>query len=318
MNSDYKNIPGMIEEAEQTLLYKSIIDLNLSNESTVVEIGSFFGKSTNCIIEGLIKNKTNKYNKFYVYDSFSADKNGIFAKYIQIYAKKSKTEKLLCENISTINFRKVFDFFTENKYKNLIVNEVSIKKSVYIDKKKIAFLFIDAPKFYEEFIQVLEKFFKFVEINGTIIFQDCFYHWSATLIATIEILFNEGYIEFQSTAASSLKVKLINNINENDVEKIKKIYNSSDISKLILNLYDRFKSLKIDRKSYFLNRFLLANVQILFSQGKITEAKNFSNQIFLSLLENNDKNAANLLKCDLAELLKNDFNLRKLYEIDYL
>ena len=45
-----------------------------------------------------------------------------------------------------------------------------------------------------------------MKINSTIIFQDYFYHWSATLIASVQYLIQLKKISILNTAASSLTV----------------------------------------------------------------------------------------------------------------
>ena len=78
-----EKIPGMIEPVEQNLL------LNLANvtdlsKGVIVEFGTYFGKSTACLLNGALQNHKLINNKIhlYSYDSFEAEIGSGFEKYI--------------------------------------------------------------------------------------------------------------------------------------------------------------------------------------------------------------------------------------------
>ena len=50
------NIPGMIELVEREMLFNQAREISLLETDCVVEFGSFFGRSTNCIAQGLSVN----------------------------------------------------------------------------------------------------------------------------------------------------------------------------------------------------------------------------------------------------------------------
>jgi hypothetical protein len=314
----FEKIPGMIEPIEQELLYKVSKNLDLNEEKSIVELGSFFGKSTNAIIQGLNENiSNNEYRSFLVYDNFECHKSGSFAPYVKAYAKKFNVEHLLNISNSKINFLDIFKFYTNKKYKNLKVHQEELVNSLYADKEKISLIFIDSPKFYSEFYYVLKNFFVNLEVGSKVIFQDFFYHWSGSVIAAIEIMFQKDLISFQETAASSLLVMIDKTIDQNVISNIDLILKNSKQSQLIDMIYQRLSSEKIDRHNYFLNRLLMAKIQIMVSEEKnMEEAKEFSNYIFKQLFEV-DSRIAKMLSNDLQELLKFNFNLYDLYKLDH-
>jgi hypothetical protein len=314
----FENIPGMIEPIEQELLYKVSKNLDLTEKKSIVELGSFFGKSTNSIIQGLNENISNNESRpFLVYDNFECLESESFAPSVKAYAKKFNVEHLLNISNSKINFLDVFKFYTNKKYKNLKIHQEELENSLYADKEKISLIFIDSPKFYPEFSSVLKNFFVNLEVGSKVIFQDFFYHWSGSVIAAIEIMFQNNLISFQETAASSLLVSIDKTIDQNVINNIELIFKNSKQSQLIDKIYQRLSSEKIDRHNYFLNRLLLAKIQIMvFEEKDMEEAKKFSNYIFKRLYEV-DYKSAKLLSNDFEEFLKFNFNLYDLYKLDH-
>lgn len=315
---NFENIPGMIEPIEQELLYKVSKNLDLKEKKTIVELGSFFGKSTNAIIQGLNENVTNYESRsFLVYDNFECMMNGSFAPYVNTYAKNFNVEHLLKISDSKIDFLDVFKFYTNNKYKNLKIHKIELTDSFYIEKENISFIFIDSPKFYSEFYYVLKNFFINLEIGSKVIFQDFFYHWSGSVIAAIEIMFQNNLISFQETAASSLLVTIDKKIDQDVLRNIDSIFKDSIQSQLIDKIYQRLSAKKIDRYNYFINRLLIAKIQIMVSEEKsMADAKKFSKSIFKKFSEV-DPVIFKMLSNDMNQLLKFNFNLYDLYKLDH-
>ena len=315
---NFENIPGMIEPIEQELLYKVSKNLDLKEKKSIVELGSFFGKSTNAIIQGLNDNISNVNSRsFLVYDSFECSLSGAFAQSVNAYAKNFNIEHLLKISNTRLDFLDVFRFYTNKKYKNLKVHQEELIDSRYSEKEKISFIFIDSPKFYSEFYYVLKYFFVNLDIGAKVIFQDFFYHWSGSVIAAIEIMFQNNLITFQETAASSLLVKIEKNIDMDEIRNIDLNLKKTKKSQLIDNIYQRLSSEKIDRHNYFINRLLMAKIQIMVSEGQdIDDVKKFSNYVF-NRLNVIDPSSAKILSKDIKELLKFNFNIYDLYELDH-
>ena len=63
---------------------------------------------------------------------------------------------------------------------------------------------IDSPKFYDELEIIYERFFPLLNKKSIVIFQDYFFQWSATLIASVQFLIEENILSILNTAASSI------------------------------------------------------------------------------------------------------------------
>ena len=314
----FDSIPGMIEPVEQELLYEVSKALDLSKKYSIVELGSFFGKSTNSIIHGLNDNSTNKGSVFHAYDSFKCQKNGNLAQHVVGFSEKFKVNHLLKKEGNSIDFLDVFKFYTANKFDKLKIHQNELLDSTYSDKAKIAFLFIDAPKFYNEFYDVLKIFFLHLDVGSKVIFQDFFFHWSGTVIPAIEIMFQRKLISFEKTAASSLLVTIEKKINKEEVRIINDFYQKSTLSDLIQNIYERLSSKKIDRHNYFLNRLIMAKIQVMVkNESNLDGAKKLSISTF-NKIGKNDPQSAKLLEYDLQHFFKNNFDLQTLYNLDHL
>ena len=95
-NEEAERIPGMIELTEREMLFERAREVALEDEDCVVEFGAFFGRSTNCIAQGLSKNLSlSTKNFFYTYDSFECDVNGWFAPHVRAYADNANVLHLL-------------------------------------------------------------------------------------------------------------------------------------------------------------------------------------------------------------------------------
>ena len=141
--------------------------------------------------------------------------------------------------------------------------------------RKVSFLHIDSPKFYEELKVIFEKFFPLLKNDAIVIFQDYFYHWSATIIASIQFLIIEGVLQIQNSVASSLITNVKQNIDLKKVETLKKNMESLDfilemLDKAILNT----NNYKIDRPQLFVPRLLLARFQLLWENKLYDRASN--------------------------------------------
>ena len=73
----------------------------------------------------------------------------------------------------------------------------------YPQENLIAFMHIDSPKHWAELHRIAELFFPKLRPGSIIVFQEFFYHWSATLIASVEAMVKIGVLQYESSAASS-------------------------------------------------------------------------------------------------------------------
>ena len=310
------SIPGMIELGEQDLLVEHGSDIQLNDEDVIIEYGCFFGRSTNCIIEGLKLNKTYiKSNKFILYDSFQCKKDNLFSSELNIYAKKYNVDHLIIEKEGgVIDFRKIFEHFTLPTEITLEINQCNLHEIKHTNKP-IALMHIDAPKYYEEFKYILDNHFIDLKLGSIIVFQDFFYHWSATLVACIEIMFQNGFLVFNLSKASSLSVTVIKKFNMSDINAIDVSMKSANITdligKIIQRIIDTHQS-NIDRIDQFLPRLMLCNVQYLYEMGNIPEAmRHLMNYII------NYPTPNHVVYNDLFDLAQYRFSRKQLYQLDH-
>jgi len=310
---DFSFIPGMIEPAEQSMLQLICSEIDLNPSDIFIEYGSFFGRSSNCIIEGIINNKTySKNNLFLVYDSFKCNTVGAFANHVYQFAAFGKVENLIEKDGNLINFRKIFNHFISSNI-HIEVKECDLQEIQPIPHP-IAFMHIDSPKFYSDFRYILINHFPNLKIGAIIIFQDFFYHWSATLIAVVELLIQKKFIEVNGTAASSLKTTVLKKLSEHDIEEINDIMASIDINKTIEQSILRFSSQQniVDRIHNFLPRLMLASLQYFYEKGNILEA----NRHWDNYLKNYPQVEQSVIN-DFEELKLFSFSVRSLYELDH-
>jgi hypothetical protein len=240
-----------------------------SNE-IAVEFGTFFGRSTACIANGLILNQSFKENcKFYAYDSFECKINGGFYPYVNGFAKKGNVFNFLEINNDTVNFMKIFEYYNKINIDSGLLIPVKAELSKSFPKSEIIKLIhIDSPKFYSDFKYILFRFFPKLQLGSYVIFQDFFYHWSASLIAACGLLIKEGFLKVEKTAASSLCCKIEKNFNLNDIHEIDL---SMDTPEKVLYLIEYcigyIDTIEIDRKSIFLPRLTLAKIQYLYANN---------------------------------------------------
>jgi hypothetical protein len=311
---DFSFIPGMIEQVEQTMLQDVCSKINLNPSDVIIEYGSFFGRSTNCIIEGLVNNKTySKKELLLVYDSFKCNHEGSFNKYVQAFAKMGKVESLIKKDNSFINFREIFNHYIADNIP-MEIHECELHEIKPISNS-IAFMHIDCPKYYSEFKYIFNNHFPNLKIGANIIFQDFFYHWSATLIAIVELLIQKKFLGINETAASSLKTTVLKKFDAQDIDEINDIMVSIDINKTIEHSISRFSTQQniIDRIHNFLPRLMLANIQYYFEKGNILEAKRHWD----NYIKNYPQVEQSVIN-DLEELKSYSFSIRSLYELDHI
>ena len=311
-------IPGMIEHIEQKNLFDSVRSLKLEKDDCLIEFGSFFGRSTFCISEGAYKNPSfNKSNKLYAYDSFECHSDGGFYEVLISEVKKNKLEKYITKKGQLIDFSNVFSFYLKDYIKTDFIEmmKFDLNNSLPPKNKKVSFLHIDSPKFYKELKVIFGKFFPILKNDAIVIFQDYFYHWSATIIASIQFLIIEGVLQIQNSAASSLLTKIKQNIDFKKIETLKKNMESLDfilemLDKAILNT----NNYKIDRPQLFVPRLLLARFQLLWENKQYDRASNF----FFNNLKKNKHLLNDMVVNDFQEMMKKGFSIRENYEKDYV
>lgn len=159
---DASKIPGMIDPLEQKDLFLQASSVNLTTESIMVEFGTFLGRSTACIAEGLYQNPPrSSSNIVYAYDSFRCRDDGAFAPHVVKHLKRYNAIDLLDSSNGFFDFERAFRFFTQ-KYSDAQILETfkrELIESFPPQYKQIVLMHIDSPKFYDEFRLILLRFF---------------------------------------------------------------------------------------------------------------------------------------------------------------
>lgn len=310
-----KKIPGMIEPIEQSMLFELAQNVQLSSNDYIVEFGTFFGRSTYCLSSGFLKNNLkDKSNVILALDSFSCSSKGSFSDIVQTMAKIGNVEELLDISNKKLSFQRIFENYLSDEIKEGVVihKAKELKNSFPIKRGKIVLMHIDSPKFYREFSFIINRFFPLLKENSFIVFQDYFYHWSATLVAAIQLLYELNIIKFLYSKASSLCVQVCRIPFKKEINVIDQKMNRNDIVvKMLDNAIKSSKLYNIDREVQFLPRLYLAKIQFLYSIGEIVNANELRNFM-------NESNMVNKpILDDYMELLKFNFSMEKLYLQDH-
>jgi len=314
--SKVSKIPGMIEPIEQKCLFDLVNEFNLLPNDQVVEFGSFFGKSTACLVEGLVKNKNRKpNNKVVAFDSFSCSSVGGFITHVNSFAKAGGTAHLLQESEGHLNFFPVFEHYLKNHITDgeLMPVKAELQNSLPGEINQIALMHIDSPKFYEELKIIIERFFPLLRNGSIVIFQDFFYHWSGTLIAAVEAMRQMNILEYRFSAASSLVTKINNIADIETVGALDKILSDpSTVKQLIIDSIKVCNGIQCDRPNIFIPRLWLAAYQFMWEQKKPEEATN----LLISFFASGGKLVQPVLD-DYLEMMRQGFSTRLSYENDH-
>ena len=309
-------IPGMIEPVEQKMLYELASELQLNKDDQLVEFGTFFGRSTFCLAEGLSANKSrNKSMQLHAFDSFSCARNGRFGKHVQAFARHGQVEHLLKLDAHNIDFYPIFERYLGPAIAAGVVQPVraELRDSTAEHIPAIALMHIDSPKFFEELKIVIYRFFPRLREGAIIVFQDYFYHWSATLIAAVEAMRQMGWLEYRMSAASSLVTQIDKPIPLTAMHELDLLLaNPKKVDELILQAIVACKSVKLDRPTVFVPRLWLAAYQHLWKRGKTNEATDLIGEFF----KDGGKIVQPVLD-DYLEMMRAGFTVRENYEADH-
>ena len=318
-------IPGMVEPTESSVLYSYARSLAFQQGDSVVEFGTFFGRSTNAISQGLKENPSFSVNeKFHAYDSFACNKSGGFAVHVETFAKIGGVDHLIKygEN-GIIDFFPVFSHYLKDYIDASIVHPI---RAELVESKpysnSIILMHIDSPKFYEDFKVILFEFMPRIKNGGVIIFQDFFYHWSATMIAAFGILLDKKYIEITQTAATSLVCKVIKNIELNDAIEIDALMkkNASELEAFIDKAIEYSRNIKrdrFDRPNQFFQRLGIAKAQYMHENGNVAGCNRILTNIIKFCEAHEGTAVEHQMISDIEELQKFNYSKRELYELDH-
>lgn len=156
----FNRIEGFLSEKEGEWLFKT--SAGLPAKSTIVEVGSFKGKSTSCLALGSIFSR----NEIYAVDTFEGNDSD--------FVKSSSTGEVF-KNGFLEEFRKNINFLNFDK-------QIRIKQGLSSGiakkwNKKIDFIFIDASHEFEDVVSDFNNFYPFVKDGGIMAFHDVNKGW---------------------------------------------------------------------------------------------------------------------------------------------
>lgn len=312
-----QQIPGMIEPVEQELLADLAEYLDLALGDTVCEFGCYFGRSARCIADGLLKNRRlcalqRTAPTFHAYDVFACSVGGALARYVTRDANQAGISDLLSVERDRIDFSRVFDRHLGDLPQGLLQRHQTDIAAAKHTGGPIAMMHIDAPKWFVEYRQLLREFGPHLKPGAQLVFQDYFYHWSAELIAAVELFIESGQFEPQETAATSLLVRASGPVDADALASLEARLAENDIGEVIERAIARFSAFEVDRPEIFVSRLYLAGMQYSFERGDHARSGRWLRQ----LLEKTRGDLPPTLTADLAELVQYGFSIRKLYELD--
>lgn len=307
-------IPGMVEPVEQIMLESVAKNMIFEPGDSVVEFGTFFGRSTACLSAGLKANSSfTSECKFNAYDSFECDIKGGFYPYVTSFAKNSGVENLLEISDGKVNFLPVFKHYLAAHINSAILAPQKAELSDSFHKAgRIKIMHIDSPKFYKEFKVILFRFFPHLKEGSVVIFQDFFYHWSASVIAVCGLMMKEGLLTPERSAASSLVCTINKKFDADQIAEIELKMENGSIPELIDCATQFVDKIELDRREAFKPRLVLAKIQWLFEEGNYSLATEEFVKFFNSGGSLNDS-----IINDFLELMNNGFSIRQLYEKDH-
>lgn len=311
-----RNIPGMIEPGEQRTLYGLASQLSLNRGDQMVEFGTFFGRSTACIAQGLADNpQRDESNRLHAFDSFACAVDGVFAPHVQAFARTGGIDDLLISDAGRIDFLPVFEHYLAEPIANGVVRPVraELRDSAPDQIDQIALMHIDSPKFYEELRVLVDRFFPCLRDGAVVIFQDYFYHWSATLIAAVEAMRQLGFLEYRLSAASSLVTQIARPPTVALATELdRQLGDPSAVHRLIMQAIEACQKIQVDRPEIFVPRLWLAAYQNLWHAGRNAEATDLISAYFSS--------GGKLLQPvldDYLEMMREGFSIRDAYQRDH-
>lgn len=309
-NIAFNQVPGMTEPVEQKMLYEISKAIQLNNNEVIYEFGPFLGRSTYYLAKGLVDNSTkNNQHQIYTYDVFKCPTNSFFAPHVYKHAKAASVSYLLEERNGILDFSKVFEHYLSSYMLNgtVITQKYSLEDSYPIPSKQIALMHIDSPKKYQDFKNILMRFFPLLRRESVVIFQDFFYHWSGTLISAIQLLEEMGVVKMLFTSASSLVVVVLHKPNKTVLDKIDESMTEEYLPSIVDRAIQSTSKINVDRRDYFEPRLYLAKIQLLLENGENEKAS----EVFNNMTMNNKFNK--VLLSNFAELLSQNFRLNTQY-----
>jgi hypothetical protein len=303
------DIPGMIEPVEQALLTGLAQDC----EGAIVEFGCFFGRSTACLVNGAARRADGPRPAVTAYDSFACDDGPGFATHVRSFAQRAGVAGLVLRRDGRVDFAPVYrHYLGPAEAAGLLRTVVGELRDAVWDDGPIGLMHVDAPKFYAEFRDLLFGFFPHLSAGGAVVFQDYFYHWSATLVAAAQLLAEAGILRFERSAASSAVARVLRTPQPADVEALDRAMAAADVPAILDRAIAAAPAMALDRPAQFVPRLHLAKLQHLWERGRYPAAKD----ALVAMIRAAGGRFEAPVFADFQELMSYGFSLRRLYELD--
>lgn len=307
----------MIEPVEQALLADLAEFMDLADGDIVCEFGCYLGRSARCIADGLVKNRKIGPSKrsapvFHAFDVFACSRSGALARYVLVDAQNAGLAALLHADEERIDFSRVFDHHMGGLPPGLLRRHQTELASARHPGGPIAMMHIDAPKWYVEYRQLLREFGPHLKAGAHLVFQDYFYHWSAELIAAVQLFIENGLFEPLETAATSLLVRTAGPVDADALAWLDGQLAVADVGDLIGRAIEHWSAFEVDRREVFASRLFLAGMQHSFEAGNFDRSSKWLMQLQRSVQGRVQPQTV----VDLADLAQYGFSIRKLYEQD--
>lgn len=253
------------------MLLEIMRGLPFGPDDTVVEFGTLFGRSTACLVNGVLAKNLPPRSTPYVraFDGFTFPLTHDFHRYIVHTAEQRNLRHLLRFTADTVNWRAFYDHFLGAAESEGILKttEGEIKNATN-DMARIALMHVDAPKDYPDLRPILLNFFPALRPGAVVIFQDYFFVWSASLIAAVQVLIDTGFAVRQSMAASSLAVSIRKPFDRESVAYLDDLIQKTPVETFIDRAIAETQALPVADIVSDVGKLVLAKMQHLWSMGR--------------------------------------------------
>lgn len=309
-------IPGMIEVGEQQLLQELAASPFVAENGAIVEFGTFFGRSTSCLLNGAASWWSPAHGKpaVYAFDSFGCAEQGGLAVHVNGFARAGNVAHLITGGSGRISFKPIFDHYVGAAERSGMLRSTTTElRDAQLSCDRIALMHIDCPKFYDDMKFILFRFFPALVPGAVVVFQDYLYPWSATLIAAVQVLVDKGFLELRQSRASAMAAVVRRVPTAAEFLELDLMISGDVVSDRIDRAIAASKAAEVDRPQHFIPRLHLAKLQHLWEDGKYREARN----AFVAMVSDNGGSMPGPVLNDFLELLEHGFSIRELYRRDH-
>jgi len=309
-------IPGMVEPLEQEMLTALASSDFVARHGVIVEFGTFFGRSTSCLVNGATRWWTPEHGKPAVrtFDSFGCADGVGLALHVRAFARNGHVEHLVKTGGGRVDFRPVYDHFVgAAEAQGLLKSTTTELRDAQAPDGPIAMMHIDCPKYYEDLKYILFRFFPALVPGAIIVFQDYYYHWSATMIAAAQLLADRGIFQLQQSRATAAMGTILRVPDAREMLELDLIMATASITDLIDRSIVAAKQIQMDRPEQFLPRLYLAKMQYLWEKDAFDQAQH----TFTEMIRQSGRNLNGPVFADFLEMMKHGFSMRRLYELDH-